>query len=145
MKNMTVLIVKFIACVVAFAIALDLFFDADFADILSFSLIVTIVSYVIGDRMILPRLGNRNALIADFFLAYIMVWIFGNVLLHSYEQIAWGSIISASIITGAEVFVHRSLRSETTAGSPGRQQSGYNRNLAYGTEIAEEQDPREKK
>ncbi|RFU60766.1 YndM family protein [Peribacillus glennii] len=145
MKNMTALLVKFISCVVAFAIGLDLFFDADFADILSFSVVAAIVTYVVADRIILPRLGNRNALIADFFLTYTIVWIFGNVLLHSYEQIAWGSIISAVIITGGEVFVHRSLQSEAAAAPTGRQQSDFNRNLAYGTEFAEEQEPREKK
>lgn len=144
MRNTTVLIVKFISCVIAFSIGLDLFFDATFADILSFSLLVTVVSYVLGDRILLPRLGNRNSLIADFFLTYTIVWIFGSVLLDNYLQIAWGSIISAIIITGAEVFVHRSLRHEISAPDE-RQQTGFNRKLAYGTEFAEEQDPRDKK
>lgn len=145
MRNSGVLVVKFISCVIAFTIGLDLFFDATFVDILSFSLLVTVVSYLLGDRILLPRLGNRNSLIVDFFLTYAIVWIFGSVVLDNYVQIGYGSIISAVIITGAEVFVHRTLQTDSPSAPDDRQQTGFNRKLAYGTEFAEEQDPRDKK
>jgi Protein of unknown function (DUF2512) len=142
MNKTLILILKLASALIAFAIALDLFFDATFAEILSFSILVTAMSYLLGDRMILPRLGNRNALIADFFLVYASVWVFGSVLLNSYLQIAWGSIISAGIITLSEVFVHRFLvnkmeiREEQGGGQP-----ALNSRLAYGMEMAEEREP----
>jgi hypothetical protein len=143
MSHLTVLLLKFVTCLVAFAVALDLFFDATMIDIVSFSLLVTIISYVIGDRIILPRLGNSNALVIDFFLTYTMVWIFGSVLLESYVQIGWGSLLSALLITGAEVIVHRILlkNSDVTV----QHKSGFNPKLAYGMEMAEEQNPRVKR
>ncbi|PWW25860.1 uncharacterized protein DUF2512 [Cytobacillus oceanisediminis] len=142
MNNTLILLLKFVSTVIAFAIALDLFFDAAFADIVSFSLLVTIMSYMIGDRIILPRLGNRNALIADFFLVYAVVWVFGSVLLNSYLQIAWGSVIAAAIITLSEVFIHRYLlnRMEVSQEEK-RSESAMNPRLAYGMEAGEEKDP----
>ncbi|GER66154.1 membrane protein [Weizmannia acidilactici] len=137
MRNAIVLLAKFITCIVAFAVALDLFFDATITDILSFSLLVTIVSYVVGELMLLPRIGNWKAVAVDFLLVYASVWIFGNVVLDNYMQIAWGSIIAAFIILVAEIFVHRYLLND--AESRGRKGVHANRqSFAYGTEMAEE-------
>ncbi len=142
MNKTIIFILKFAASLIAFAIALDLFFDAAFADIVSFSLLVTIMSYLLGDRIILPRLGNRSALIADFFLVYASVWVFGSVLLNSYLQIAWGSFIAAGIITLAEVFVHTYMLNRMEIAQDNRRsESGMNPRLAYGMEMAEEKEP----
>lgn len=139
MKHLTILLIKFISSLIAFGIGLDLFFDANFVDILSFSLFVTSVSYVVGEMVILPQLGRRAAAVADFLFSYLSVWIFGSILFESYLQIAWGSIISAILITGAEMVVHLFVqdREEKTSFITKRN-SVYNANLAYGTEIAEE-------
>lgn len=146
MKRTAVLLIKFISCVIAFAIALDLFFDATITDILSFSLFVTITSYMLGDRIILPNFGNVPAAIVDFLLTYMSVWIFGSILLDNYLQIAWGSIISAVLITGVEVFIHLYLLTRLSVDqAKERPQIHFNRKLAYGTEFAEEQDIRDQK
>ncbi|WP_409305690.1 YndM family protein [Peribacillus sp. SCS-155] len=141
LKLITVLLIKFITCLAAFAIGLDLFFDANMAHIISFSFITTVFSYIIGDRFILKHFGIIAATTADFILTYVLVWLFGNILLNSYLQIAWGSIISAAIITVAELFVHIYLTSgmsqERTHTS---QQANFRRNLAYGTEFGEDQE-----
>ncbi|MDM5225630.1 YndM family protein [Cytobacillus sp. NJ13] len=142
MNKTLIFILKLASSLIAFAIALDLFFDAAFADIVSFSLLVTVMSYLLGDRIILPRLGNRNALIADFFLVYASVWVFGSVLLNSYLQIAWGSIIAAGIITLSEVFVHRYiLKTAASNHQNNRKEAALNPRLAYGMEMAEEKEP----
>ncbi|KEF36745.1 Protein of unknown function (DUF2512) [Schinkia azotoformans MEV2011] len=138
-----VFLIKFVTCIVAYAVALDLFFDATWADIISFSLLTTVVSYSLGDRILLPRIGNMNAIIADFLLSYSIVWAFGSVLLNSYLQIAWGSIISAVIITAGEYFVHRILlksileENKNRGGAPGK--------LAYAMEMGEENEPLKEK
>ncbi|WP_199478381.1 YndM family protein [Peribacillus saganii] len=139
MKNITIITIKFITCIAAFAIALDLFFDATIADIVSFSAVVTIISYFVVDRFILPHFGNTTATMMDFLITYLSVWIFGSVLLDSYLQIGWGSIIAATIVTAVEVFVHRYLQSQDTEGQASdRQQRVTSPQLAYGTEMAEE-------
>jgi hypothetical protein len=141
MQHTTILLIKFISCIIAFAIGLDLFFDATIVDILSFSLFVTIVSYMLGDRIVLPHLGNTAAIVIDFLLVYMSVWIFGDILLENYMQIAWGSVLSAIVITAAEVLVHHYLLNRISAAqTKDRQQTNFNRNLAFGTEFAEEED-----
>jgi hypothetical protein len=146
MKHLMILLLKFISCYLAFSIGLDLFFNADFTEISTFSLLLTIVSYLIGDRILLPRIGKGNAIVADFFLTYVSVWIFGQTVLNSYLQIAWGSIISAFIIAGAEALIHRyMLKSSRTEGNDNREKTIQNPKIAYGLEMAEEQEPIKKK
>ncbi|HHY74759.1 MAG TPA: YndM family protein [Bacillus bacterium] len=143
MNNMKVLLIKFVTCLIAYTVALDLFFDARWTDIVWFSGLTTIVSYLAGDRILLPRIGNMNALIADFLLSYTLVWIFGSVVFGNVMQIAWGSIISSVIITVGEFFVHRIVlrtmpdESRNRSGAPGR--------LAYAMEAAEENEPVKKR
>lgn len=84
-------------------------------------------------------MGNRDAIIVEFVLTYMSVWIFGTLLLDSYVQIAWGSIISAAIITFAEVFVHRYLFNHIETKHTARTRPTFKRKLAYDTEFAEEQ------
>lgn len=141
MNNVLVFIVKFVTCMIAYAVGLDLFFKAAWTDVVWFSVLTTIVSYITGDMILLSRIGNRNALIADFLLSYMVVWIFGSVLLHNYMQIAWGSIISAIIITTGEMIVHRMLHNSNYTHSKG----GVYKRFAYGMEISEENDPIKRK
>lgn len=141
MRQLSVLLIKFITCLIAFGIGLDLFFEASLADIVSFSVFVTISSYLIGEQIILPHLGKRAAAITDFMLTYLSVWIFGSILLHSYLQIAWGSLISATIVTVAEVFVHLFLQDRLPTRSPVGSK-GFTPSLSYATEFAEDEDMR---
>ncbi|WP_066367654.1 DUF2512 family protein [Neobacillus fumarioli] len=141
MNNVLVFIVKFVTCMIAYAVGLDLFFKAAWTDVVWFSVLTTIVSFIAGDMILLSRIGNRNALIADFLLSYMVVWIFGSVLLHNYMQIAWGSIISAIIITAGEMIVHRMLYNSNYTHSKG----GVSKRFAYGMEISEENDPIKRK
>ncbi|MDQ0200077.1 YndM family protein [Neobacillus ginsengisoli] len=143
MNNIIALIVKFVTCLVAYAVGLDLFFNATWMDIVLFSVLMTVVSYLAGDRILLSRIGNKNALIADFLLSYMVVWIFGSVLLDNYLQIAWGSIISALIITTGEYFVHRLLIGSMREGNRNRNLA--TDRLAYGMEMSEEHEPLKKK
>jgi hypothetical protein len=147
LQQTKVILIKFIVCLIAFWIGLDLFFDAGFSDILSFAVTTTVITYFIADRILLPRIGKRNTLMAEFILAYTIVWIFGSILLEGYLQIAWGSIISAGIITAGEVFVHQYLLKHMPARKTVKRQHRRFRpaSLKYATEFAEEQDPRDKK
>lgn len=140
MNHITILLIKFVSCMIAFAIGLDFFFDATIVDIFSFSLFITIASYMLGDLIVLPRAGNTAAIMVDFLFTYMSVWIFGSVLLDNYMQIAWGSILSAIVVTVAEVFVHRYLLSRiSTQQTSKRNDINFHRSLAYGTEFSEEQ------
>ncbi len=144
MKHTWLLLIKLVTCLIAFGIGLDLFFDATIIDILSFSIFVTLVSYVVGELVILPQLGRRAAAVADFLVSYLSVWIFGSFLFESYLQVAWGSIISAVLITVAEMFIHLLIQDhEPTTAQSHKWTPAFKPNLAYGTEIAEEENIKE--
>jgi hypothetical protein len=139
MKHLNVLLIKFVVSLVVFWISLDLFFSATFVQIVSFSLLVTVISYFIGDQMLLSRIGKVNSVVVDFFLTYLIVWVFGSIFLASYLQVAWGSIISATLIAGSEVFVHSYILKNIKPIVRERQRN-FNQSFAF--EIAEEQDPK---
>lgn len=141
MKHLLALILKFITGIIAYTLGLDLFFNATWVDIITFSLLMTVVTYLLGDLILLRRIGNSHALLADFVLTYMIVWIFGSVLLNNYLQIAWGSIISATIIFVGEVIVHRLLLANVEITNDRVEQSTRTDHLAYSMEIAEENDP----
>ncbi|RSK27564.1 DUF2512 family protein [Bacillus sp. HMF5848] len=138
MKHIRLLLIKFVVGLVVFWISLDLFFDATFVDIASFALLLTIVSYFVGDQILLPRIGKTNTIVVDFFLTYLIVWVFGGILFESYLQVAWGSIISALLFAGSEVFVH-SYIIKTIKPLVRERQLSFNQSFAY--EFAEEKDP----
>jgi hypothetical protein len=143
-----VLLLKFIVCLIAFSIGLDLFFPASIREIITFSLTTVIVTYILADRILLPRIGNRYTLMAEFMITYAIVWLFGAVLLNGYLQIAWGSAISAVVITASEVLVHKYLRRNVSVvRTEKRRVSRIRPNLKYAAEFAEEEDqnPKRKK
>ena len=143
MRDVSALIIKFVVSLIAYAVGFDLFFNATWTQVVWFSVLTTIVSYLAGERIMLSRIGNTKSLIADFLMSYAIVWVFGSVLLNNYMQIAWGSIISAVIITAGEFFVHRLLLHSRHEDN--RDRSGANHRLAYGMEMSEENDPIKKK
>lgn len=138
MKHLNVLLFKFVASIFIFWISLGLLFNSTFVEIFSFSLLVTIISYFIGDQIILPRIGKKNTVVVDFFLTYMIVWVFGSIFFHSYLMIGWGSIISATLFAGSEVFVHSYIVKNVKVVVQEKQLS-FNQSFAY--ELAEDQDP----
>ncbi|MBB6450787.1 uncharacterized membrane protein YvlD (DUF360 family) [Geomicrobium halophilum] len=96
------LIIKFIMMTVVLWIVLGLF-GASFVNILLISILLTLVSYMLGDLFILPNYGNLWATVADFGLAFIGVWALGSF----FDQIGfWAAFISAIVIAIGEAFFH---------------------------------------
>lgn len=145
MEQAKVILLKFIVSLIAFSIGLDLFFKASLADIISFSATATVITYILADRILLPRIGNINTLMAEFLITYTVVWVFGAILLHGYLQIAWGSAISAIIITAVEVYVHRYLLKHMPERKREIRHQGATPKLRFVTEFAEDEDPTRKK
>ncbi|WP_054708969.1 YndM family protein [Bacillus sp. JCM 19041] len=136
MKHATILAIKLLISLFAFSIGFLFFAEATYLDVATFALLIAIVSYVAIDLIILPRFGNQIALVSDFVLTYFTVWVFGSVLFHNYMLIAWGSILSAGIITFCEVFVHRYMLKHVFNSSKSHTRARF----AFDTEFAEEQE-----
>lgn len=143
MKHFNVLLMKFVVSLVVFWFALGLLFGAPLVQIISFSISVAIITYFIGDLIVLPRIGKRNAVIVDFFLTYLLVWVFGTIFFHSYLMIGWGTIISATLIAGSEVFVHSYIVKNTKQSVPENREASFGQNFAF--EFAEDEDPKRNK
>lgn len=78
------------------------------AQLLTVSLILTVVAYILGDRIILPAAGNMVAVVADAMIAAAVLWLASALWPGMYLR--WGAIgLSALVIGVAEFFFHRYL------------------------------------
>jgi hypothetical protein len=86
-------------------IILGIFTPVTFINIIYLSIAVTVISYVIGDLLILPATNNTAATIADFIIALAAIYLY-NFLLVTKEITFWISIVSAAVIGIGEWFFH---------------------------------------
>ena len=110
MKFIKPLLVKFVMIMAVLWIVLGLF-GVSFTDILLTSIVLTGVSYI-GDMFILPRVGNITATIADFGLAFVLIWLMGSILYEGPILLGLASLISSIIITGGEFIFHKYLQKQ---------------------------------
>ncbi|WP_010172619.1 DUF2512 family protein [Bacillus coahuilensis] len=76
MNTLRLLSLKFVLSLVVYAISLDLFFEASLAQVVSFSVLSTILTYLTGIVILLKRLGSNSTLIVHFFTVYSIIWYF---------------------------------------------------------------------
>ncbi|WP_249872050.1 YndM family protein [Oceanobacillus saliphilus] len=112
MKHTGPLAIKFLMTTAILWIVLGLFFDMSFGNIITTSLIVTLLGYL-GDLFIMPRVGNVFASIADFVFFWAAVWIVANTIIQT-PIIALGTaaFISAVLLTIGEAIFHKYLKEE---------------------------------
>jgi len=105
------IVIKFIMITAVLWIVFGLF-GYSFGEVLVSSVLLTGGSYIVGDRIILPRYGNVVATIADLALVFIMLWFLGNYLFEPLEGLVTASLISTIIIGIGEALFHRFLERE---------------------------------
>ena len=110
MKMIRPLILKFIMIMAVLWIVLGLY-GVSFINILLTSVVLTGVSFI-GDLFILPKIGNVAATIADFGLAFVMIWLLGSALFTPSIRIGMASLVSAAIITVGEYLFHKYLQKQ---------------------------------
>lgn len=106
MDHLKVLGMKFLAVAFAVYVIFGLFSNASWMNLLWISLLVTGISYLIGDMLILRKFGNITATIADFGLAFFSLLILGSLFLGADVPIITTSLLAAFFITCGEPFVH---------------------------------------
>ena len=127
MNHVKALIIKFLMIAVVLLIILTLIFDVEFGDTLLISAVLTLVAYVLGDLMIFRKVGGqsdnnasnnnqsghtkRNAIatISDIVVAFLVIWLMGEVLLADTQDLMTAAIISAIVIGAGEWFFHKYL------------------------------------
>lgn len=106
MKHVIALIIKFIMVAVILEIILLSGSNFNFYDILWISLVVTILSYFIGDILILPLTNNTVATICDGILSFVVIYLFNYI--YSYKFIpASSTLIAAVVLSIGEWFFHK--------------------------------------
>ena len=106
MKHLIVLGIKFIVTAVLVFSTFGILFNANLFNLFWFTLLVTGISYLIGDLLILPRFGNIIATVADFGLAFFSLWILGSLFLEQGIPVTLLSLTAAFFIAWGEPFIH---------------------------------------
>jgi hypothetical protein len=134
LKHLRALAVKFLASLAVLYVILGLMYDMSFTNVLLISLVLGLASYVIGDLFLLPKTNNTIAALADFGLAFMIIWILGESLTYG-ESLLLPSLISAAGIALFEYFFHKYV-ARNVLEDGGREYT--NRNYQYQTEASEE-------
>ncbi|KKB40179.1 DUF2512 family protein [Bacillus thermotolerans] len=106
MRHLTAILIKFVAITAVLYLALELVMDGGvFVDALIMGAIVTVVSYVLGDLMVLPAAGNSVAVFGDIILSAILVWVLGMVF-NNAAGVFVNALVISVVFAIAEWFFH---------------------------------------
>ena len=111
MKHLFSFLLKLILTTVILWIVLGIYYDVAINDILLTSFLLSAVSYI-ADVFVLPNVSNFWATIGDFGLAFVGIWLIGQVLFESNLSLSDASLISAVFIAVSEIFYHRYMKSK---------------------------------
>lgn len=137
MTHLKVLGIKFIVISIITYSTFGIFFNASLANLFWVSVLVTGVSYLIGDLFVLRKYGNIAASIADFPLAFLSFWVLGNVLLETGMPITGITLLAAFLMSLCEPLIHAYMEEQVTEDA--RHDSPHADQLQ--TEFSEEIDP----
>ena len=138
MKHMKNLAIKFISILAVLFIILGIFYDMSFGNVLSISVVLTLASYLIGDLLILRKTNNTMATIADFAIAFLVIWLMGENLTYG-DSLIMPALIAAAGIALFETFFHKYVARQIQESD---EQQNSSRNLRYQTEASSELTPR---
>lgn len=115
MKNITNLIIKFIVLGVILVLLLPQFGRTTWIQTIITAVVLTIIAYVVGDMWVLPKFGNMAAIVVDFAVAALILWLMSRFL-PQFIISKTGVWITALVIAIAEVLLHYYLLATQTAG-----------------------------
>ncbi|WP_040226619.1 DUF2512 family protein [Bhargavaea cecembensis] len=85
-------------------IMLTLFNDVSFLDSTLIAAGLWLLSYVLGDLMVLPKMGNMTATVSDLVLGFLIIW--GGLELLGYNDMWGAALLTGAIVTVGEFFYH---------------------------------------
>lgn len=140
MDHLKAMIIKFVATLALLYIILGIGFDVSFSNVLLTTIILGVISYLVGDLFLLRRTNNTVATLADFGLAFVVIWVILDNISTNDTNVFWATLISSIAVAVYEYFFHKYMvtsvfdENETNANG----QSGA---LQYQTEASEEIQP----
>ncbi|MFS0823339.1 YndM family protein [Bacillus sp. 1P02SD] len=137
MRHFKALGIKFIIISIILLSLFGIFRGASLGNLLLISLLVTGISYLIGDLFTLPRMGNLFATLADFGLSFFSVWLLSYLFLENTSSLITASLTAAALITACEALFHAYMKNKVII-DENREQGRKQFKPSYQTEIAEE-------
>lgn len=137
MNHLKAITVKFLPWLILNYIILGIGFDFSFLTIFWITLVLGIVAYVVGDLLILPRTNNTIATIADFLLAYVLLYFLLDAAAEEPINLFMAALIPAVAGGIFEWFYHKYVETQIDDYDPGDRRRRYD----YQTEFSEEFDP----
>lgn len=141
MEHVKALIIKFIMYTAVLWSIMGTFFGVDFGEVITISVILTPLAYVIGDLLILRNFNNTIATIADFGLSFIVIWLIGAAIINEPISVASAALISALALSVGEWFYHSYVNSQVFEDQNKDRQT---LNESFTTEFAQETDVQDK-
>lgn len=139
MRHLKGIALKLIATIPLLYVILGVLYDMSFRNVLLISLVLGIVSYIIGDLFILPKTNNLIATAADFGLALLVIWFMSENLAYG-DNIFTMSLIAALGVTLFELLFHMYMANNVLNGDRSNQKEKVR--LQYQTEASDELTPK---
>lgn len=134
MSHFKALTIKAFFSLALLYLVLGLVFRMSFGNVLFITLVLGVVSYVIGDLFILPKTNNFVAALADFGLAFLIISMMSNAFTLGYDILTMSFIASLGVAVFEFIF-HKRVASQVVK----EQRKGFeSRNFQYRTEASEE-------
>ncbi|MGG4406034.1 YndM family protein [Geobacillus stearothermophilus] len=136
-------IVPFIVKLAAWSVVLfSMFtiFNVPLSLISLMTVITVLVSYVIGDVFILPRVGHFVAAALDVPLSFLLIWPSSFALIAPSVNVAYGAFFSALAIGAVEAFFHLYMESHVLEEARREEEHRWYDEGRWATEFAEEEE-----
>lgn len=138
MEHIKAIAIKTVASFVLNFVILGLVFNYSFVNVLTLTLILGIVSYILGDLLLLPRTNNLTATISDLAIAMLLTWFYLANITYNENNVFMASIFIAIGVALFEWFFHKYMIKNVL-----RDKEPYLKvnNLRFQTEASEEISP----
>lgn len=140
LNHLKAMALKFIATLIILYVILGLWYDMSFGNVFLITLALGIISYILGDMLILSRTNNTVATLTDFALAFLLIWIMGENLTHG-DSLILPALVSAVAIALFESYFHKYVANNVFEDNTGKNQNQTSGKLSYQTEASEEITP----
>ncbi|WP_343750834.1 YndM family protein [Lentibacillus halophilus] len=111
--------IKAIAIGITVLSLFGIFYYANLMNLFWISILLTGVTFLVGDLLILRRFGNVTASIVDFPLAFFVLWLLGSLLIEASIPLVSISLIAAFFIACCEPFIHTYIEEKTEEDNEG--------------------------
>ena len=111
MNHIKSIVIKLVASLVVNLLILGLIFNYSFINVFTLTLILGIVSYILGDLLLYRRSTNTIATASDFALAMLFTWFFLSNITANNNNLFLASVLTAGGLAVFEWFFHKYLES----------------------------------